>query len=74
MSDQMIKYLETFLPFINGINEILMPFVRDTLIENEDEVYIIYIAKNQIDINLSLTGKKVKLAKKMKIYIFLYFI
>lgn len=65
MSDQMIKYLETFLPFINGINEILMPFVRDTLIENEDEVYIIYIAKNQIDINLSLTGKKVKLAKKM---------
>ena len=65
MSDQMIKYLEAFLPFINGINEILMPFVRDTLIENEDEVYIIYIAKNQIDINLSLTGKKVKLAKKM---------
>ena len=65
MSDQMIKYLETFLPFINGINEILMPFVRDTLIENEDEVYIIYIDKNKIDINYSLRGHKVKIKKKM---------
>ena len=65
MSDQMIKYLETFLPFLNGINETLMPFVKDTLIENEDEVYIIYIAKNQIDINLSLRGKKIKIQKKI---------
>ena len=68
MSDQMIKYLETFLPFLNGINETLMPFVKDTLIENEDEVYIIYIAKNQIDINLSLRGKKIKI-QKIKVWI-----
>ena len=65
MSDQMIKYLETFLPFLNGINETLMPFVKDTLIENEDEVYIIYIAKNQIDVNTSMRGKKVKILKKI---------
>ena len=28
MSDQMLKYLETFLPFLNGINKSLMPFVE----------------------------------------------
>ena len=65
MSDQMIKYLETFLPFLNGINESLMPYVKETLIENEDEVYIIYIDKNKIDINYSLRGHKVKIKKKM---------
>ena len=65
MSDQMIKYLETFLPFLNGINESLMPYVKETLIENEDEVYIIYIDKNKIDINYSLRGHKVKIKKIM---------
>ena len=58
MSDQMIKYLETFLPFVNGISDSLMPIVRDTLIENEDEVYIIYVYNKEISVNLSLKKKK----------------
>ena len=58
MSDQMIKYLETFLPFVNGISDSLMPLVRDTLIENEDEVYIIYVYNKEISVNLALKKKK----------------
>ena len=58
MSDQMIKYLETFLPFVNGISESLMPIVRDTLIENEDEVYIIYVYNKEISANLAFKKKK----------------
>ena len=54
----MIKYLETFLPFVNGISDSLMPLVRDTLIENEDEVYIIYVYNKEISVNLALKKKK----------------
>ena len=47
MSDQMLKYLETFLPFLNGINLSLMPLVTE-LFENEDmegneEMFLVYI-------------------------------
>ena len=49
MSHQMTRYLQTFLPFINGISEDL--FIKNAinaLNENEDEVYEIYIVKGCI--------------------------
>ena len=46
MSDQMLKYLETFLPFLNGINESLMSSVEKVFtegeVEEDDEVFLIY--------------------------------
>ena len=50
MSHQMTRYLQTFLPFINGISEDL--FIKNAinaLNENEDEVYEIYIEKGNIN-------------------------
>ena len=73
MSDQMIQYLQTFLPFINGIHETLLPFVQETLIENEDEVYMIYLEsdelkrkpKSRIDLNRNLLKKKINVDDKI---------
>lgn len=35
MSDQMLKYLETFLPFLNGIHVSLMKLVEQVFKEGE---------------------------------------
>jgi hypothetical protein len=60
MSDQMLKYLETFLPFLNGINSSLMNLVTQVFINNEnedsDEVFIIYISKDKFRLGSSLTS------------------
>ena len=69
MSDQMLKYLETFLPFLNGINKSLMSFVekvfKDGEMEEDDEVFLIYISeeKDKIRLSSSLRGVKKKLDK-----------
>ena len=71
MSDQMLKYLETFLPFLNGINKSLMPFVekvfRDGEMEEDDEVFLIYISEEKDKIRLSSSIKGIK--KKVDKYI-----
>ena len=60
MSDQMLKYLETFLPFLNGINISLMNLVTQVFINNEnedsEEVFIIYISKDKFRLGSSLTS------------------
>ena len=69
MSDQMLKYLETFLPFLNGINKSLMSLVenvfREGEVEEDDEVFLIYLSeeKDKIRLSSSLRGKKKKLDK-----------
>ena len=67
MSDQMLKYLETFLPFLNGIHESLMKFVEDVFkegeLEDSDEVFLIYIKKDEIKLSSSLKKNKIKLSK-----------
>ena len=67
MSDQMLKYLETFLPFLNGINESLMSSVEKIFKEGEitedDEVFLIYIRANKIKLSSSLRGKPKKFEK-----------
>ena len=66
MSDQMLKYLETFLPFLNGIHDSLMPLVTDIFNENDmdnDELFLVYINDDKIKLGSSLTGKKTKTDK-----------
>ena len=64
MSDQMLKYLETFLPFLNGINKSLMPFVEKVFTEGEmeedDEVFLIYISEDRDKIRLSSSIRGIK--------------
>ena len=70
MSDQMIKYLESFLPFLNGIHTSLMPLVKKTFNEGEidesEEVFLIYIKEDNIQLGSSLTDKKIKLNKYLQ--------
>ena len=67
MSDQMLKYLETFLPFLNGINESLMSNVenvfKESEMEEDDEVFLIYIKDNKIKLSSTLKGKNKKFEK-----------
>ena len=68
MSDQMLKYLETFLPFLNGINESLMPLVIDIFNETEtenEELFLVYINEDKIKLGSSLKNgvKKIKTDK-----------
>ena len=67
MSDQMLKYLETFLPFINGIHSSLMTLVSELFetgeMEEGEEMFLIYINKNKLKLGSSLTGKNKKLNK-----------
>ena len=66
MSDQMLKYLETFLPFLNGVHDSLMPLVKDIFSESDldnEEVFLIYINGDKIKLGSSLNGKKMKADK-----------
>ena len=64
-SNQILKYLEAFLPFFNGINISLMGLVenifKEGIIEEDDEVFLIYISEDKIKLSSSLRGKKKKL-------------
>ena len=54
MSTQMLKYLETFLPFLNGIHISLMNLVEKIFKDdenNEDEVFLVYIKTGEINIS-----------------------
>lgn len=70
MSDQMIKYLETFLPFINGINTSLMDLVTEIFKENEaesnEEVFLVYISESKFRIGNYLTKKNIKKYKYLQ--------
>ena len=67
MSDQMLKYLETFLPFLNGIHSSLMPLVTELFqtgdMEESEEMYLIYINENKLKLGSTLIGKNIKINK-----------
>ena len=70
MSDQMLKYLETFLPFLNGINQSLMNKVAKVFADEEneetEEVFLIYINEDKIKLSSSLKGKNINVEKYIK--------
>ena len=63
MSDQMIKYLQAFLPFLNGIHENLYSTAKPVLDEAEEGIFIIYTKTNVIDISSNTSGKKINIKK-----------
>jgi len=58
MSDQMLKNLQTFLPFLNGIHESLIDAVEkifsDGEKEDSDEVFLVYISNDLINLSSQL--------------------
>jgi hypothetical protein len=66
----MVKYLETFLPFINGINTSLMNLVTEVFEENEaessEEVFLVYISENKFRIGNYLTKNNKKKYKYLQ--------
>ena len=72
MSDQMLKYLETFLPFLNGVHDSLIPLIKKIFIESDidEELFLIYINDDKIKLGTSLNGKKkMKTEKYIQEYI-----
>ena len=66
MSAEMLKYLETFLPFLNGIHTSLMTLVEKIFkdeIEESEEIFLIYIKKNEINLSSSFKNNKNKASK-----------
>ena len=70
MSEQMLKYLESFLPFLNGIHISMMTLVKNIFNEGEmdesEEVFLVYIKQNEIQIGSSLKNKKIKMSKHIQ--------
>ena len=64
MSDQMLKYLETFLPFLNGIHSSLMPLVTENFqtdeMEESEEMFLIYINISKFRLGSTLVGKTIR--------------
>ena len=63
MSDQMIKYLQSFLPFINGTHRSLLYKIKETLLEIEDtiqndEFFVIFIDNKTIQLSSNIINKK----------------
>ena len=67
VTEQMLNYLGTFMPFISGINESFLPFVKNILAEGNkedaDEVILMYMDVDKIKLSSSLQGKKLTLKK-----------
>ena len=55
MSEEMTSYIETFLPFVNGIHSSLIPVVKKIIKElcnsNDEAFYMIYITENKINLS-----------------------
>ena len=64
MSDQMLPYLQTFLPFINGISENLLPLVKELYqtgdMEQNEEIFFIYIKENKFRLGSHIIGNNKK--------------
>ena len=62
LSKQKIKMLESNEPYIIGINSCLLNLVKDTLtnihLEDNQEIFLVYISENRIELSSSLLGKK----------------
>ena len=70
MSDDMMQYLETFLPFINGINITLLPLVKELYktgdMEQNEEIFLVYIKENKLNLGSNLIKKNLKKKNKYK--------
>ena len=66
LSIPMMKYLETFLPFLVGVHSSFLPYIKKHLINNsneKDQVYLIFVEEDKIKISDSLKGNNKQLNK-----------
>ena len=66
ISIQMMKYLETFLPYLAGVHSSFVPNLKKFLAENSNEneqVYLIFIEEDKIRISDFLNGDSKKINK-----------
>ena len=71
MSIQMMKYLETFLPYLAGVHSSFVPNLKKFLAENSNEneqVYLIFIEEDKIRISDFLNGESKKIKKSRFIH------
>jgi hypothetical protein len=67
----MIKYLETFLPFLIGVHSSFIPHIKNILTKNSDEkeqIYLIYIEEDKIRISDYFNGDAKKISKTLFIH------
>ena len=63
MSEKMLKFLQAFLPFFNGMNLSLYEKARPILAKSLNPVFIVNIDEDTIDINSNLKKKNFKYIK-----------
>ena len=66
MSIQILKYLETFVPYLAGVHTSFVPLLNKYLSQNSNEkeqVYLIYIEEDKIRISDYLNGNEKKINK-----------
>ncbi len=64
VSEEMLKYLQSFMPFIMGVEESLMNKAKNFL--DDESIFIININKNLIDLVCNKKGKKLEKKKILK--------
>jgi hypothetical protein len=64
LSEEMIKYLQSFMPFIMGIEESMLETAKEYL-EESDKIYLVYIKKNFIDISSNKKNKRIAKRKEL---------
>jgi hypothetical protein len=64
LSEDMIKYLQSFMPFIMGIEEYMLETAKEYLDESEN-TYLVYIRKNYIDVSSNHKGRRFMKRKEL---------
>jgi hypothetical protein len=65
LSEEMIKYLQSFMPFIMGIEESMLK-IATPFLDSDESIYIVNIDKNVIDSNFNKKGKKLSKKKVLR--------
>jgi hypothetical protein len=64
LSDELVRYLQCFRPFIMGINENMLEYAK-SYIEENDEIFFVYIKKDAVEL---FSNKKTKKITKKNLY------
>ena len=64
LSEELVRYLQCFRPFIMGIDENMLEYAK-SYIEENDEIFFVYIKKDQVEL---FSNKKLKKCNKKNLY------
>ena len=68
MSEKMIKYLQAFLPFFNGMNTSLYERSKKILMKADEGVFIFDLDNHTVDVNTNLKKKSAILKNRLYIH------